>query len=215
MRTAAEIFTSVLAQAEPSKAPFYAAGAVLAAWAVFVAFFGITRPDFPGSDTRARAVMAITALLVLGTVGSAVATSGKPKVEKAQANAEQSQGQAQSPGQQPAAPQTAAPAPPAPAGSGGAGAALKVTADPSGQLKFEQTSLTAKAGKVTIDFDNPSPVPHNVTVAQGSRSLGATKVINSAKASATIELKPGSYTFYCAVDGHRQAGMQGKLTVGQ
>ena len=28
-----------------------------------------------------------------------------------------------------------------------------------------------------------------------------------------VTLKPGTYTFYCSVDAHRQGGMQGKLTV--
>jgi uncharacterized cupredoxin-like copper-binding protein len=29
----------------------------------------------------------------------------------------------------------------------------------------------------------------------------------------SAQLKPGNYTFYCSVPGHRQAGMQGTLTV--
>jgi plastocyanin len=90
---------------------------------------------------------------------------------------------------------------------------VKVNADPTGQLKFEQTSLKAKAGKVTIEFDNPSPIDHDVTVTAGQGKLGGTKTVANGKISAVVDLKAGDYTFYCSVDAHRQAGMEGKLTV--
>ena len=67
----------VLAAGEPSKTPFYIAGGVLVAWAVLVAFLGLSRPDFPGSASRARGVMAISVVLVLGATSMAVATSAK------------------------------------------------------------------------------------------------------------------------------------------
>ena len=82
---------------------------------------------------------------------------------------------------------------------------MAISADPSGQLAFQQKSVNAKPGKVTIDFDNPSPVAHDVTVIQGSKKLGATKVITASKATVDVTLQPGSYTFYCSVDAHRQA----------
>src|SRR5438309_1008860 len=62
------------------------------------------------------------------------------------------------------------------AGSSGTGkAALAVAADPSGALKYNKTSLSAKAGKVTIRFTNSSPLSHNVTIQQGTggKTLGA------------------------------------------
>lgn len=65
----------LLAAAEPSKTPFFVVGGVLAAWAVLVAFIGITRPDFPGSAAASRGVMAISAVLVAGAMVAAVATS--------------------------------------------------------------------------------------------------------------------------------------------
>jgi plastocyanin len=110
-----------------------------------------------------------------------------------------------------------APAPkkPKPAAPSAAGSSVNVAADPSGQLKYEQTKLTAaKAGKVTIDFTNQSPVQHDVTVADASgKVLGATQIITGGSTSASVNLKPGSYTFYCSVDSHEQAGMKGTLTV--
>jgi plastocyanin len=198
LRAAADILAPVLAASEPSKVPFYVAGSVLAAWAVVVSFIGITQPDFPGTGARARVVMGLSAVLVLCTVGTAISTSTKHHAEGEEAKAgEPAQEQ---PGQ-------------APPPGGGGGATVRLTADPSGQLAYEQKTATAKAGKVTIDFDNPAPVAHDVTVIQGSRKLGATKVITASKTRVDVNLQAGSYTYYCSVDAHRQAGMEGQLTV--
>ncbi len=94
-----------------------------------------------------------------------------------------------------------------------AGGTLEVSADPGGALKFEQTSLTAKAGEVTIDFTNKASVPHSVAIRQGTATIGSTDVISQSTAKATVDLKPGKYTFFCTVPGHEQAGMKGTLTV--
>jgi plastocyanin len=89
-----------------------------------------------------------------------------------------------------------------------------VTANPEGQLSFDKTSLTAKAGKVSIDFTNMSPLGHNFTVASSSGKVeGATPTFNGDSKTLTLNLKPGTYKFYCSVPGHRQAGMEGTLTV--
>ena len=96
--------------------------------------------------------------------------------------------------------------------SSGGGETIKLAADKS-QLKFDKSSLTAKAGKVTITMDNPSSIPHGVAV-EGNGVDKDGKVVNKGGASTvTASLKPGKYTFYCPVPGHRQAGMQGTLTV--
>ena len=76
-----------------------------------------------------------------------------------------------------------------------------------------QKALTAKAGTVTVDFTNDSPVTHDVKIAQGAKVLGGTKQLSKGKATADVPLKAGTYTFFCSVDSHRQAGMQGQLTV--
>ena len=99
-------------------------------------------------------------------------------------------------------------------GGGGGGETLKVTADPNGDLAYEQKSLSATAGQATIDFDNPSSTGHDVTIEdQGRTEVAATDIITDDSTSTTSDLEPGSYTFFCSVDGHREAGMEGPLNV--
>ena len=98
-------------------------------------------------------------------------------------------------------------------GGGGGGSTVKVAADPSGGLKFDPTELTANAGSITIDFTNMSSLPHNVMIEGNGVSGEGTDTITGSQTSATVDLKAGTYTFYCSVDGHRAAGMEGKLVV--
>ena len=95
---------------------------------------------------------------------------------------------------------------------GGGGEQVKVSAPADGSLKFEQPSLSAKAGKVTFNFSNPSSVPHAFEV-EGNGVEEETETITDSEASVTVDLKPGEYTYYCPVGQHRAAGMEGKLTV--
>ncbi len=100
------------------------------------------------------------------------------------------------------------------AGGGGGGGTINVEADPGGNLAYTQTSLTANAGSDTIDFNNPASLPHNVTIEDSSgKTVGATDTISGSKTSTTVDLKAGIYTYFCSVDSHRQAGMEGTLTV--
>ena len=98
------------------------------------------------------------------------------------------------------------------AGGGGGGAEVKVSSPADGSLKFDQAELTAKAGTVTFTYDNPSQVPHAFAV-EGNGVEEATDTITESDASVTAELEPGEYTYYCPVGQHRQAGMEGTLTV--
>lgn len=99
-------------------------------------------------------------------------------------------------------------------GSAGSGSAIDIEADPSGSLSFTADSATAKAGKDTVNFTNSSPVPHDVRIESADgEDVGGTEVLSEGSESATVELKPGEYTFFCSVPGHRQAGMEGTLTV--
>jgi plastocyanin len=89
---------------------------------------------------------------------------------------------------------------------------LKLQADRSGTPAYNLKTAEMKTGAVTIVFANPSTTPHNVTVTQGARTIGATKTIQGASETLRLNLEPGDYAFFCTVDGHRAAGMEGTIT---
>ena len=92
---------------------------------------------------------------------------------------------------------------------------LSIATNPSGQLSYDKKTLSAKAGKVTITMTNSSPVGHNITIQQGTSGsvLGSTPTFQGGSKSVSLNLKPGTYTFFCSVPGHRAGGMVGTLTV--
>jgi plastocyanin len=97
---------------------------------------------------------------------------------------------------------------------GGAGGTIQVSADPGGDLAYEQDSLEATAGPNTIEFTNDSSTPHDVVIEDdGGNEVARTDQITGDVTTAEAELEAGEYTFYCSVPGHRDAGMEGPLTV--
>ncbi len=100
-------------------------------------------------------------------------------------------------------------------GKAAAGAStVKLEANPNGQLAFTATEASAKAGKVTVELNNPQALGHDVSIEDSSGKLvGKTKVVTEGSTSTVVNLKPGAYKFYCSVPGHRAAGMEGTLTV--
>ena len=98
-------------------------------------------------------------------------------------------------------------------GGGGAAQTLKLSADPGGALKFDKSSLTAKAGKVTIVLDNPSSLPHAVEIEGNGVEEESDTIGEGETTEVTATVKPGEYEYYCPVDGHKAGGMKGTLTV--
>jgi plastocyanin len=96
---------------------------------------------------------------------------------------------------------------------GGAGSTVSFTANPDGELAFEEDSAEATAGAVTIELTNDSAVPHDVQIEGPDGDIGGTDETTGGSVTAEVELEPGEYTFYCSVPGHREAGMEGTLTV--
>jgi plastocyanin len=90
---------------------------------------------------------------------------------------------------------------------------IDVGADPAGNLRFVQTSLTATAGAMTIRFTNPSGVPHNVGIT-GPASVGTTATVsNGGVVNLEANLPPGTYTLFCGVGQHAELGMSIPLIV--
>lgn len=94
----------------------------------------------------------------------------------------------------------------------GASTTLQLAASAT-DLAFDSTELEAKAGKVTIDFNNPSAIPHNVVIEEDGKELAGFEPIAESKESVSADLEPGTYTFLCTVPGHAEAGMEGSLVV--
>lgn len=91
---------------------------------------------------------------------------------------------------------------------------LSLEANSEGQLAYNTKSLSAKAGKVSIAFTNNASLEHNVTIESSSgQVLGGTPSFSGGSKTLTLNLKPGTYKFFCSVPGHRQAGMEGTLVV--
>jgi plastocyanin len=101
----------------------------------------------------------------------------------------------------------------APAATGPATSSAKIEANPTGDLMYVQKSITLKAGASTIEFVNKSPLGHDVVVEQNGKTLGETPIVTGGTAKLSLNLKPGTYKFYCSVPGHRMAGMEGTITV--
>jgi plastocyanin len=99
-------------------------------------------------------------------------------------------------------------------GGEGGGSTVAFEADPSGELAYTTTEASAKTGNVTVDFKNPQSLTHDVAIEDSSgKEVGKTELIGEGETSTTVDLKPGTYTYYCTVPGHREAGMEGTLTV--
>lgn len=68
-------------------------------------------------------------------------------------------------------------------------------------------------GALDVTIECGDAVQHNV-VFEGVDGDGIVAACEAGgTGSGTVELEPGSYTYYCAIVGHRGAGMEGTITV--
>jgi plastocyanin len=210
-----------------SKTAFYILGGILVVSAVALALVGLRSPEFPKTRGILLGVIAYFVVLVAATTSFAVLqASNNPEERQHNAEAAAAARSAAANGGTTSTTSTTSGGATTSAGgtsttsttsttAGGATTKLPLAADPSGQLAFDKTSLSAKAGNVEIDFTNQSPVGHDVCVdSSDGTQLGCTNVIQGSSAKLDLSgLQAGSYTFYCSVPGHEDAGMKGTLTV--
>ena len=188
---------------------FFVIGIVLVIAAVTLALLGIRESDrFPTSRAIMVGGTAIFAAVVAATMAFAVVKS-RDEQKKRNEELTKEQAQPESAGGNQQAPQ---------AGGGQAGGGpevIDISSPADGSLVFQPNGVEAKPGDLTIDYDNPSQVPHSIAVATANGNiLGQTQPAAGGKQTLNVpNLAPGKYIFFCTVPGHRQAGMEGDLTV--
>jgi plastocyanin len=194
---------------------FYICGVALAVSAILVSFAGLRIKSFPGK--LGPLVVLWFVVLVGGATIFAVLHAQDEEEAKAaeltRASNENEEEEAEpvepeAGGEEGGGKATEEPQ----AAAKGPGGTLQLTASPT-DLAYDKTSLTSKPGKVTIDFDNPAALEHDVAIEQDGKEIAASETIAESKASVTADLAPGTYTFLCTVPGHSEAGMEGVLTV--
>jgi plastocyanin len=197
---------------------FFICGIALAVSAVAVSLVGLKVKDFPG---RAFPLVVLWFVILVGGATTFAVLHAKDE-EKAKAAEFQPAGKKfeeesnddLGSGGEGAKEEEGGGAKPAPeTAAKGPGGTLKLAADPT-EIAYDQTSLSSKPGKVTIDFTNPATLEHDVAIeGPEGKELATSALIGKGKTSVSANLAPGTYHFFCTVPGHREAGMEGTLTV--
>ena len=200
---------------------FYICGIALAVSAVVTSFIGLKVKDFPG---KAFPIVILWFAVLIGAAATFSVLHAKDEDKAKAAEFEKAGKEFEAEGNDNAAGEAAAgegeaeggatgggePEAKAPSGPGGT---VQLEADPT-DLAYDTTELSSKPGKVTIDFTNPSALEHDVAIEGEGKELADSELVaNGGKTTASAELAPGTYTFYCTVPGHREAGMEGTLVV--
>jgi plastocyanin len=197
---------------------FYICGSLLAASAVITAFVGLRSERFPG---RAAPVVALAFVALIGVTTTYAVLNGQEEEEARAHELEKANAEAEHLEEEPVGEAGGAAGGAAEKGAtaggkktpiSGPGGTLQLAASPTA-IAYDKKDLSSAPGEVTIDFTNPSALEHDVAIEQDGKEIGGSELIAEGKTSVTTDLGPGTYTFYCTVPGHREAGMEGVLTV--
>jgi len=97
-------------------------------------------------------------------------------------------------------------------GSGGGGETIDVSET---DFKLDPSDPTVKAGQVTINATNDGQTTHSIEIE--GKGIEETELPNDLEpgdsGSLTVDLKPGTYEWYCPVANHKELGMEGEVTV--
>jgi hypothetical protein len=187
---------------------FYVLGTCLAVLAIVVTAIGLRSGDAFSSKAAVRGGLLLFAVLVIATTTFAVKYSRHEQDDRrAELAAEEKKV-----GATPIGGGTEVPSPDANALGGATGASQPPAAGSAG-AKGPGGTLQLAADPTQLLFDNPAQIQHDVVIAQGSKVIAQTDLIAQSNTSTSADLAPGQYDFYCDVPGHREAGMEGTLTV--
>ncbi len=186
---------------------FFVFGIALVLAAIVVTAIGLREKSFPSARVLPLGIAVFVVLVGATTTWAVVQSRHEQKNRNEKIASEESGGTAGA--EAPAAATTQGGSAEQAKGPGGT---LQLAADKT-QLAYDKKELTSKPGKVTVDFTNPAAIQHDVTIEKGSTEIAKSKLIAAGKTSVSAELAAGSYVFFCSVPGHRQAGMEGTLTV--
>ena len=94
--------------------------------------------------------------------------------------------------------------------SSGGGQTVKIG---ESEYKLDPSDATLKAGSVTFDVTNDGTITHNLQIEGNGVEETTDDLAPGDTGELTVDLKPGSYEMYCTIDGHKDLGMEGTVTV--
>lgn len=197
---------------------FYICGIAAAVSAVVVSFIGLKVKTFPG---KAFPIVILWFAILIGGAATFSVLHAKDEEQEKAAEFEKAGEEFEAEGNDDEAAETPNEGEAAGGEGGGApqaavtgpGGTLQIAADPT-NIAYDKTSLASKPGKVTIDLDNPSAISHDIAIEDDAgKEIAGSELVAEGKTEVTAELAAGTYTFFCTVPGHREAGMEGPLEV--